>query len=353
MRIRGRTITKPELLARMGRLEQVGGLRRVRCSEGPEDGTEVIEVRTGAGLEFDVHPHRGMDIVRCELFGASLAWLSPAGAPHPAYYDESGMGWLRTAAGGLLMTCGLSNAGPPCVDEGESHGIHGRAHHTAAREVSARGTWNADDHELHLHGEVRETRLFGENLVLRRAVHARLGENRIHLVDEITNEGFEPAPLMLLYHFNFGYPLLDEHTEIQFPSRRVEPRDATTPLDGYDRYEPPQRGYVERVYYHHKFKTKADKATGRPWAEATLRQPRFPVGPSNTLPVLVRLRWTADTLPSLVEWKMPRSGVYALGIEPANCDVAGRAANRKAGKLQYLGPNETVRNEAVLEVVVG
>jgi hypothetical protein len=34
----------------MGQLEQVAGIRRLMGTEGPEDGVEQIQVRTGAGL---------------------------------------------------------------------------------------------------------------------------------------------------------------------------------------------------------------------------------------------------------------------------------------------------------------
>jgi len=351
MNIHGRDYSRRDLLARVGRLEQLGGVRRVRACEGPEDGTEIIEVRTGAGLEFDVHPHRGMDIGRCDLFGNALAWLSSAGAPHPAFLEEEGMGWLRTAAGGLLMTCGMSNAGPPCEDGGESFGIHGRAHHMAARGVAAHSQWNGDDHDITIRGQIRETRMFGENLVLTREITARLGENRLRVRDEVVNEGFESVPLMLLYHFNFGYPLMDADSMMRFPSHRVEPREQETLVDGYDRFERPQADYAERVYYHHALETSSQG--GRPWAQALLRQSKFPLGPGGRLPIEVRLRWTADTLPSLVEWKMPGAGRYVLGVEPANCNVAGRAANRQSGALKFIEPMEHVQTEVVLEVEVG
>ena len=42
--------TRRELEARVGRIEQIGGLRRLRLAEGPESGVEQIQVRTGSGL---------------------------------------------------------------------------------------------------------------------------------------------------------------------------------------------------------------------------------------------------------------------------------------------------------------
>ncbi|WJH37600.1 hypothetical protein N6H14_32090 [Paenibacillus sp. CC-CFT747] len=63
MKLFGRSWTRDELEARVGRIEQLGGIRRVRLEEGVETGTEQIWVRTGAGLAYAVTPPR--------------AWISP------------------------------------------------------------------------------------------------------------------------------------------------------------------------------------------------------------------------------------------------------------------------------------
>jgi hypothetical protein len=41
---------------------------------------------------------------------------------------------------------------------------------------------------------------------------------------------------------------------------------------------------------------------------------------------------------------MPGQGIHVLGIEPANCHVGGRAAERAAGTLRTLQAGETVEN---------
>ena len=50
-------------------------------------------------------------------------------------------------------------------------------------------------------GKVRETKFFGENLVLRREIKSYIGENRIQIYDRIMNEGFQRQPFMILYHW--------------------------------------------------------------------------------------------------------------------------------------------------------
>lgn len=349
MNLYGKSWTRRDLEARVGRIEQIAGLRRLAATEGPEAGVEQILVRTGAGLAYTVLPSRGMDIGLAEFGAAPLAWLSPVGEVHPAYYDDQGAGWLRTAMGGLLMTCGLTQVGSPGEDAGEALGLHGRAHHTPARQVSALGRWENDDYEIQVRGEIEEVSLFGPHVRLTRQVSSVLGQNEIAIVDEVENLGFEPAPHMLLYHFNFGFPLMNDDTLVTFPSGRIRPREADLPLEAVAAWQPPQPGYKERVYYHE------DLATdGNGYAEVQIRNPHFPLpGPPTGGPLTIRLRWDAHQLPYLVQWKMPGMGMHVLGIEPANCHVEGRAAERERGTLIILAPGESARYRLRLSVEVG
>ena len=150
---------------------------------------------------------------------------------------------------------------------------------------------------------------------------------------------------MILYHFNFGFPLLTEATRIHFPSTRVVPRDEGTPVASYDVWQAPEAGYQERVYYH-------QEMDGQP-VSAMIHNPSFPVaGSDGSIPLTVSLSWSRDQLPKLVQWKMPGAGLHVLGIEPANCHVEGRAAERAKGSLQMLEPGESRHYDLVLEVLV-
>jgi hypothetical protein len=345
MQLYGRKWTRREIEARVGRIEQVGGLRRLQWSEGLEAGNEQVQVRTGAGLTYYASPSRGLDISLAEFGGVPLTWQAASGDVHSAYYDARGVEWLRTAAGGLLMTCGLSYVGAPEEEGGRSFGLHGRAHHTPARHVSTIGQWQGDEYEMRLSGLVEETMIFGPNLRLNRTIRSKIGQNRIELTDLVENAGFETTPHMILYHFNFGFPLLDEETTIDFPSNKVIPREEGTPVEGYDRWQRPEAGYQERVYYHQEFDSEK--------ARVVIRNPRFPTAAGlETTSLSVSLNWSISQLPKLVQWKMPGAGVHVLGIEPANCYVEGRAAERARGTLAMLEPGESRTYELVIEVTV-
>ncbi len=342
MKLYRRNWTRREIESRVGRIEQIGGLRRLQWTEGSETGSEQIQVRTGAGLSYYASPSRALDISLAEFGGVPLTWQSANGDVHPAYYDDKGAGWLRTAVGGLLVTCGLGYVGAPGADQGQAYGLHGRIHHLPAHHISASGRWSGDEYEIHISGEVNETAILGEHIRLTRRISSRLGQNRIDIKDEVQNFGFSSTPHMILYHFNFGFPLLDEGTTIQFPSGRVNPRDEGVPVEGYDRWDPPEAKYQERVYYHQEFSGDG--------VSATIHNPQFPMisGPA---PLSVRLSWSTRQLPKLVQWKMSGAGVHVLGIEPANCYVEGRADERARGTLVILEPGETREYELAFEVI--
>lgn len=77
--------------------------------------------------------------------------------------------------------------------------------------------------------------------------------------------------------------------------------------------------------------------------------PGFPVH-LGTTPVHVFLNWSSETLPQLVQWKMPGAGTHVLGVEPSNCLVGGRKKERELGTLVYLEPGESVTYELRLNI---
>jgi hypothetical protein len=345
MKLYGREWSRREFEARVGRIEQVGGVRRLRWAEGVEEGVIQYQVRTGAGLSYYVSPSRALDISLAEFGGVPISWQSPNGDVHPAYYDARGSEWLRTGVGGLLMTCGLDFVGAPEVDQGQAYGLHGRAHHLPARHVSSSGKWEGDNYLIKVSGEIEQVAIFGEHLRLSRSISSRLGENKIIIEDIVENAGFSPTPHMILYHFNFGFPLLSENTEVRFPSRTVIARDEGTPIDGFDRWETPQPDFLERVYYHLDFDDDD--------VSAHIFNPEFPMSNGDTSPLTVSLNWSAKQLPKLVEWKMPGAVTHVMGIEPANCYVEGRSKERADGTLVILKPGETRTYRLSLEIAAG
>ena len=334
----GKPLTKRELRRRTGRFEQVAGITPLVFDDGPSRGMRALRFRTGGGLAFDVLPDRGMDLAAAEYRGIQLAWLSPTGVVAPSFYEPEGEGWLRSFGGGLLVTCGLQNVGPPGEREGERLGLHGRISHLPASHVSREERWDEEGCVLLARGEVRESRVFGPNLLRRRTVSVRLGEPKLRIEDEVENEGFRQEPLMLLYHVNLGWPLLDEQARLVGPGEPPEPRDedAAAGLESWDRFAAPTPGFAERVFYH----TPVAGADG--WAEARLENP--------ALGLALSVRFRPEELPEFVQWTMTGEGTYVVGLEPATCRVGGYEAEEAAGRVIWLEPGEARRYRLEIEV---
>ena len=333
--------SKADLMAHVGHMDQLAGIRLSEAGDGKARGCRLLDVWTGTGLRFQVNAERALDISRCEFQGMPLTWHSPVGDVHPAYYEPQGTGWLRSFAGGLLTTCGLDQFGVPCEDDGNQFGLHGRISHTPATQVNYRTFWSGDDYKLEIHGEIRQAALFGENLVLKRKISTALGSNCIEIEDHVTNEGFDPSPHMLLYHFNLGFPLVSEDTRLHLHASETRPRDETAQkgLNRWNRFDKPTPGYQEQVFIHQP-ESGSDGST-----QVELHNPQMQIG----------LRWSYPTvnLPYLMEWKMMGQGAYVVGVEPANCDgLGGRAATRAAGLLPILEPGESRDYQINVEVFI-
>lgn len=347
--------SRAELTKRVGDVAQVAGISRLAYTEGPERGVEVLRFRTGSGLDFDLLPGRGLDLGQASYNGRPLAWASPVGVVHAAHYEPEGLGWLRGFGGGLLVTCGLTNAGAPGEDPGATGpggaptevpgnvrlGLHGRASYTQARAVAADCAWEGDDYLLYAQGRVREAIVFGEHVELLRRVQAKAGKSKINIVDEVTNHGHQRVPHMLLYHCNLGWPLLSEHSRLVVSGGEPEPRDeaAEAGIGEWNIGGAPEADYPEQVFYH---TTIPDE---RGSCQAALYNDQMGLG--------LGLRWRAAELDQFAQWKVLARGTYVCGLEPANCRVGGRAEEREAGRLKYLEPGQTVQYVLSLEVLDG
>jgi hypothetical protein len=337
----GDPLTRRELLRRIGRLEQVAGIEPFVFDDGPARGVRAFRFRTGSGLSFDVIPDRGMDLGFAEHRGTPLAWLSPNGFVAPSFHEPGGEGWLNSFPGGLLVTCGLRNVGPPGERGGEEFGLHGRASNIPASRVSYDTFWDDEGCVLEASGQIREVSVFGPNLVLRRRILARVGESRVRIEDRVTNEGFAPEPLMVLYHINLGWPLLDETSRLIGPGRAgepPEPRDevAQSGLEAWDRFAVPTPGFKERVFYHR------PTAGLDGLAEARVENP--------ALGLVFSVRFHPEELPEFVQWTMTGEGTYVVGLEPATCRVGGYEAEEAARRVIRLEPGEVRRYRLEIEV---
>ncbi len=330
----GKQYTQDELRRRVGSMDQVAGIRTVQLDDGRERPTRAAYIHNGSGLALWVLVDRCLDVSAASYNGIPMAWRSRTGDVAPQYYEAEGVRWLRSFFGGLVATCGLITAGPPQSNSAlEGTGLHGRIGNTPATDVCIVQEWQGDEYVLSVSGLMRESRVFGENLTLRRTISTKLGAKRFWLDDVLTNEGFQETPYMLLYHCNIGWPVVDEGSEMISPSRYVAPRDVDAKQDreNWNRFEGPVHGYREKVYYHDMQADSDDMVT------AAVVNDR--INGAGGLGVYVKYR--RNTLPRFMEWKQMGEQDYTVGFEPASCTVEGREVEAEQGLLHSLKPGES------------
>lgn len=329
--------TAHDLRRLTGTLEQLAGIRLVEYVDGKARGLRAAEVWTGSGFRFTIWLDRGMDVGPAEFAGKPLAWLYPAFGT-PSQFEAKGYGWLRTFGGGLITTCGLTHFGQPEQDGTEAHGLHGRISHIPAQNVRVKAEWQGDMYVLVVEGEMRQAVLFGENLLLRRRISTALGATSLLIEDCVRNDGFRVTPHMLLYHCNFGFPVVSPDSELILDDESVCPRDSTSErgLNSCTRFDMPEPNYTEQVFFHNP----------RPDASGKVTASIF----NRVLNLRAFIRYRAAELPALTQWKMMGSGEYVCALEPATNHERPRALMREQGALRLLKPGEAA--DYLLEVGV-
>lgn len=303
------------------------------------NGSRIIEAYNGSGLTYTILPDRGLDIWAAHYKGIPLTWIAQ-GSPYP---PDFGLPWLRQFNGGLLVTCGLTHAGPPENDEqtGQFRDLHGLFSRLRAAHVSVvvDGWSDESTYAIELRGAVSEATLFGEQLRLDRIYRLILGQPVIHITDTVTNVGDAPSPLMVLYHFNLGYPLVSHGVRLYAPSKHVYPRNerARSGYAHWPEYEAATPGFEEQVYFHHV------NETGHGESEAALLHADFGLS----------FAWSSRSLPYLTQWKNARQGIYVSGVEPGNCIPEGQNAARRSGRLELLPPGASRTFHCRLTVLEG
>ena len=336
--------TRDALLDRVEDMAQLAGARRGKLTEGNEAGTEWVEMWNSSGLSLTVLPGRCLDIAQAQYNGIPLCFRGSTGDLSPAHYEPAGFGWLRGYFAGLLTTCGFTFVGHPETDaeeEGTELGLHGRATFIPARRVGIDEGWQGDEYTVSVSGRIRETATCGTNLELTRSITLRLGEKALVIRDRIENLSRRlTSPLMIVYHCNAGFPIVNEGARVLLSAAKSIDTADGAEVDGraFGTIDAPSPDNGEAVYVH------TLNADSEDAASVAIVNDKLGDG------LGVYWKYNSTELPVLSQWTHFVSGSYVVGIEPGNCSVMGRQANRDAGTLEHIAPGEV--REFTMEIGV-
>lgn len=278
------------------------------------------------GLRFTVMLDKGMDIADAWYCGKSITWQCKNGIVGPQYFENSETGFFRSFAGGLVGTCGYTQVGTPCKDGDTFLGLHDRADNLPAERYSIEEGYDADGiYTVQLTGYVRQSCLYQENILVKRQITIKQGEPKILLHDTIRNDGYNETPFMLMYHVNFGWPVVSEDSEIWSPAKKLLPeaggeRENDFPI----LLDPPIANYGYECATHELPET-GEVAVG-------VINRRLEFG--------AYIKLDAEKFPSFNTWKMSGEQDYVFAVEPGTNAPMGRAAAREKGELIMLKPLE-------------
>jgi Domain of unknown function (DUF4432) len=300
---------------------------------GRQEGVEVIEVDNGL-MKFTVVPTRGFHVWTANVGELRLGWDSPVTEiVHPQFVnlaERGGLGWLN-GFGEWISRCGLESMGPPCKDGNLTYTLHGRINYLPASYVEVRFE-SAPVPRIVLRGVVDETLMFGPQLRLTTEISTEIGKPALSFDDTVTNLSDAPQEMEILYHANFGPPVLGAGAQFVAPVKKVAPRDsraAEEEMAGWCDYTGPHApGYTEQVYLIELY---ADDAG---MTEAMLRSA------DGTKGALVS--FNVRQLPFMTLWKneAPSKAGYVTGLEPGTSFPLPKPAERAAGRIRKLNAGE-------------
>jgi hypothetical protein len=325
---------------------QLGGIETSVLDNGSGKGTRIAWINTGTGLRYKLVLDRAMDIADAFYNQHSLAWISHGGVSAPQPMSHKGIDWIKTFGGGLLVTCGLDHTGGPEQDASGDRGLHGSISNMPADiESILQPNWRNGNLSMSITGIIKQTQALGTRFELKRTISGELGKAHIHIHDEVTNCGNTPVPHMLLYHFNLGWPLVDEGSSIlwqgKWESRETGTSNkifrqgnnfhtCTAPLDDHS-------GGGEEVAF---IDIDADNSGA------------CICGLHNaTLGLALTLKFQKKQLPWLTNWQHFGKGEYVTGLEPGTNPPFGQAAARAAQQLLLMEPGETKKYDVAVTVL--
>ena len=322
-----------ELLKQVGNVEQLAGIRQARLLHGRGQHIEVAEFHNAAGLRFTIVPDRCMDIYDLSYKGINLSFQSKNGLTSPQAFSPANGEFAEQWPAGMLVTCGLGNVGGHSSDGGEFP-THGRISHVPAQTFGTQAYWDGDRYVLRATGEVHQTKMYSRHLSIRRTIETGLDEKVIRLHDVITNFEADDEPYMILYHWNFGYPLLQADSCVQASKASITPMNpmSTDPVH----MMAPVDGRGEELYFRTDL---GDKAVGVIYNE------RLELG--------AYIAFDTKNLPNMMEWKNMKSHDYVLALEPCNTCGLNRQEAMEQGKIAVLPAYSCVENHMELGILDG
>lgn len=300
---------------------------------GKQEGSKVVTLTSKNGLTIALSPTRGMDLLHVNGHGVRLGWDSPVDeVVNPAYINlesRNGLGWLE-GFNEMMVRCGFEWTGHPVNQDGTLYTLHGKAGNTPASKVEV----IVDDkapHEIRIRGLLKETTFKKAKLETWTELRYVPGSDSFTVHDVLTNRADYPHDYQIIYHSNFGTPILEKDARFIAPLKSVSPFNeyAKKGLSDWNVYGAPTKDYDEMVF------NLTPKADSNGKTLAAVINSKGDKGAS--------IEFDVKQLPLLTMWKNTdtlKQG-YVTGIEPGTNYAYPVTIEKEQGRVKQLQPGQS------------
>lgn len=300
---------------------------------GKQEGSKVLTLTSQNGLTIALSPTRGMDLLHVSGHGVRLGWDSPVDeVVNPAYINlesRNGLGWLD-GFNEMMVRCGYEWTGHPVTKDGVIYTLHGKAGNTPASKVEV----TVDDkapHEIRIRGLLKEHTFKKAKLETWTELRYVPGSDSFTVHDVLTNQADYPHDYQIIYHSNFGAPILEKDARFIAPLKSVSPFNdyAKQGLDNWNVYGAPTKDFDEMVF------NLVPKADSNGKTVAALIGSKGDKG--------VSIEFDTRQLPLLTMWKNTdtlKQG-YVTGIEPGTNYAYPVTIEKQQGRVKQLQPGQS------------
>jgi hypothetical protein len=299
---------------------------------GKQEGSKVLTI-TSKGLTIALSPTRGMDLLHVTGDNIRLGWDSPVNeVVNPAFINlesRNGVGWLE-GFNEMMVRCGYEWTGHPVVADGMIYTLHGRAGNTPASKVVVDISDTAP-YEITVRGLSKEHTFKKAKLETWTELRYVPGSHSWTIHDTLTNQSDYPHDYQIIYHSNFGQPILEQGARFIAPVKSISPFNdyAKKGMRDWQTYAGPTKNFDEMVF------------NMVPYADAQGKTIAGVVNKAGNKGASIE--FNTHQLPLLTLWKNTdtlKQG-YVTGIEPGTNYAYPVTIERKQGRVKQLQPGQS------------
>lgn len=218
---------------------------------GKQEGSEVITISSN-GFVIKLSPTRGMGILSVEGDGVRMGWDSPVNeVVNPANINlesRGGVGWLE-GFNEMMVRCGFEWTGHPVAADGMMYTLHGNAGNTPVSKLIV----DVDDkapYTITVKGLIKENTFKKSNLETWASLSYVPGQKTFTVYDVVTNQGDYTRDYQIIYHSNFGTPILEQDAQFVAPVKEISPFNdyAVKGIKTWQTYLGPTKDFDEMVF---------------------------------------------------------------------------------------------------------